>query len=496
MSRGLRLVAALSLSLTAAACSTTTKQRASKSPTAKLEAGQASGSVTTAAPGDTTAAAVGGGSAQPTDRRGAAASNAPVPGAAASNTPVPVTAASKACSVEVGITYSSDLETGAAALGHPTGAPDANAAEKQKQDEIVRSIKYLNSIGGLGGCRVTPVSYSFKATNNDWVAQTQEECALFTEDHHVVAVIPGVFETWPLVDCLAAKNVPSVYISRYPLQAGDAEYKKYRGLLYETEPSIDRLGPVIDELAAQGYFTPGTKLGILGFASYDNGARAKHLINDIWKPRLAARHVTVAADYVAHGATGFADLSTTSRDCQSAVLKFRNAGVDHVLWALSGRGNRFVCDPIFDAQKYYPRQAFTSYDGSIVTGVDAANYLRGSLLVGWLPTFDIQSPTAVVKNASTDTCDKIFAGAGYPSNYFLCDGLFLLRQALGNSGKPTTASIRAGIEALGRNYTSPSTYSPSSFGPSRHDGASLMRSLIYDNKKGTYVFSGPVKPLP
>jgi hypothetical protein len=483
MSRWLRVIVAVSLSLTASACATTAKKQASKTTTPGLEVGEPGGSVTTAGPGDNTAG--GGASAKGAKAKGAAASGKPVAGAAAS----------KACAVEVGITYSSDLETGAAALGHPTGAPDANAAEKQKQDEIVRTMNYLNSVGGLGGCHVAPVSYSFKATNNDWVAQTQEECALFTEDHHVVAVIPGVFETWPLVDCLAAKNVPSVYTSRYPLQAGDAEYKKYPGLLYETEPSIDRLGPVIDELAAQGYFDPGTRLGLLGFASYDNGTRAKHLINDVWKPRLAARGITIAADYVAHGATGFADLSTTSRDCQSAVLKFRNARVDHVLWALSGRGNRFVCDPIFDAQKYYPRQAFTSYDGSIVTGVDAANYLRRSILVGWLPTFDIQSPTAVVKNASTDTCDKIFAGAGYSSNYFLCDGLFLLRQALGTS-KPTTASIRAGIEALGRAYTSPSTYSPSSFGPGRHDGAAFMRSIVYDNAKGTYVFSGPVKPLP
>jgi hypothetical protein len=410
--------------------------------------------------------------------------------------------ASKSCTLQVGITYSVDNSVAAAALGHPFqgGGPDVNAAERQMQDRVKRAMDYVNTHGGFGGCTVTPVNYSFKTTGNDWVAQAQQECSLFTEDNHIFVAIPGVFETWPLVDCLAAKNVPTVWtggLASFPMQAGKADYDKYKGLLYETEPSIDRLGPVIDELADRGYFTPGTKLGILGFAAYDNGARAKHLINDVWKPRLAAHKVTVASTYVARGPSGFSDLSTTANDCQSAVLQFRAAQVNHVLWALSGRGNRFECDPTFDAQRYYPRQAFTSYDGSYTTTSDNASYLKDSMLVGWLPTLDPGGATLVMKNAATDTCNKIFAGIEGNPPYFFCDALFFIQQALGSaSGKPTTATLRAGAEGLGRNFTSATTFSPAYFGPGRFDGATTIQTLKYDAAKAAYLVAGPTRPLP
>jgi ABC-type branched-subunit amino acid transport system substrate-binding protein len=259
---------------------------------------------------------------------------------------------------------------------------------------------------------------------------------------------------------------------------------------------MSRMGSFIDTLASGGYFDPGTKLGIL--IADDGTGRHQRLVDNVWKPRLAALGIPVVSTFTVSEPQDLgSSLGNTSAQQQSAVLRFKAAGIDHVLLTPSG-GALSTFGPAAESQRYRPRYAMTSDDtpAGAATLVPKAQ-LTNSVAVGWLPVGDTGAQAAIPKNAATDRCLAIYKGQSPGFNVMqYCDAMFFLAAAYGAGGQATATALQTGAERLGRSYTSTNSFGPSVFGPKRYDGASQVRLATFDAAKGAYLYTGPLRPAP
>lgn len=149
-----------------------------------------------------------------------------------------------------------------------------------------------------------------------------------------------------------------------------------------------------------------------------------------------------------------------------------------------------------EAQGFRPRYSLTTYDNPAFQNdnVPNAEQLDGAVGFGWLPAGDVtweQQPQPLAPPAQQ--CVDITAGAtptGNGSVRRFCDGLFFLKFLLDNGAEPTTAGLRAAVDALGTSYPSAWAFA-TSFGPGRHDGVAAGRTLTYDlDGCQCFVYSG------
>lgn len=359
-------------------------------------------------------------------------------------------------------------------------------------------VDYLNGKGGIAGRKIAPVYREFDGTQN-WTAQYQAECAHFTQDHLVFAVVsqaslPG-WET--SAACLAKRQVP--YFQSF-LQAVDAPlFSQFSPYLYAPgELSGDRWGAVVDQLAAGGYFDPGTKLGLF----YIDLPQMRRTLTNTVKPRLAHYGVTVAAEASLSPYYSISDFSQAAAQAQNAVLKFRTQGVDHVLITTSNGIGPLVFLPQAESQGFRPRYAWTSVDLPAVWAPQLPRaQMKGAVTVGWRPTVDVDFAQDPGDNPEQALCLDIVrkAGVKVPSRFAAylytsaCDGLFFLKATLDGAPAVTPDGLRAATDRLGTSYRSPLTFS-TSFGPGRFDGAGAVRRSGFDDGCGCFRYSGAATP--
>ena len=82
-----------------------------------------------------------------------------------------------------------------------------------------------------------------------------------------------------------------------------------------------------------------------------------------WKPALAKLGITNPTVFTYFQCHSVSDCATTTNDFSSAVLKFRQAGVDHVLFTPDGGDAVFFFFQVAHSQKYYPRYGMTTASG-------------------------------------------------------------------------------------------------------------------------------------
>ncbi|MHB8464253.1 MAG: hypothetical protein ACYDD7_05390, partial [Acidimicrobiales bacterium] len=268
--------------------------------------------------------------------------------------------------------------------------------------------------------------------------------------------------------------------------------------------SIDRWAAFIDELASVGYFDPATKVGIL--IDDDGTGRNQHLVNDVWLPHLAALHIPVASQFTYTGLQGFSDASSASGQMSSAVLRFRSAGVNHVLLTPSGGTSELFFTNEANSQSYYPRLALNdSYPLAATAAIAPAASLSGAIGIGWKPGGDAVSTSDMTSwekenpsDPARSLCEQIYRGKnnGQPAPYALCDTLFFLQAALDKASSMSPTGLLAGVEALGTSWPTANGYGPTQFGPSRYDGGAQIRPLKYNPSAGRFTYIGPLKTIP
>lgn len=475
--------------LSSVACSSTTKKVGV----------DASRRTTTTSPGGAVAAAPGTGPATTSPAAGRTAAGGTTGGQKGASAAGPAAVGgNKICSgtVKFGISYGADTGPAVAAA---SGRAITSQTPAGLQAGFQHGIDWVNAHGGWGGCKVEPVFYGFRYSS-DFDQQSQEECTTFTHDNHVfVALNSFTDETQTYMQCMADQKAPMIWGGNL-VQPYGATFKRYRGYLYQPWAiSFDRWGAFIDELNSVGYFHPGAKVGIL-IADNGTGDNA-HLANDIWTPKLRALNIPVST-FTFTQIRALSDISSVSTQMASAVLKFRQENVDHVLFTPSAIIGTLEFGHQADSQRYYPYYATNSLEGP---GLLSDQQKAKTTHVGWLPLLDDNPPSGPADNppnAARQQCYDIYKtapqGDTVPTydTVLFCDTLFFVQQALSKAPAMTAAGLLAGVESLGTSYTTASGIGPAQLRPGRYDGNTLIRSMRWDPNDKIFKYVSPPRPVP
>jgi hypothetical protein len=411
-------------------------------------------------------------------------------GAAATSTTCPAP-------LEIGVSY---LASAAAAI-ESTGQGEVAAAVSPDAN-TERSIKdyftQFNADGGLNGCDVTPVIHPFQATTGTFAESSQSECVDFTQDHKVRAAILAGYETKVATDCLVKAKVPVVgagNVSVSPQMAKDAG-----GLLVDPNGiSVSRWGAMLPVLQANGSLTKSSKVGIL-VADSGTGSGA-YLADKVWKPGLKKLGIPVVSEFTFTAPLSVAGAGASTAQLSSAILQFKNAGVNTVLATQDGGLLSFWFIPQAKAQNYSPKYVYFTSNGPAVAATIAPDQLSTATLVSWTSN-DVSAAEAGEKlpaNEAATKCSTFFAkyataGATQlrSGNSPVCDGMAVLAAAWKGASDYTGATFTKGLLKNGKTVQTAAGFEPSSFAKGKPDGGVgiklghfdvATKAWLYDDKK-------------
>lgn len=407
--------------------------------------------------------------------------------------------------INVGILYVSEAaySEGFSQIGVKGAAPgDAKAMAQAVIDEI-------NANGGIAGRKVVPLYLAGDSTGaQDTDTGNQAACSHYTQDNKVAVIITLTSRVYSMLPCLVNANTPLVAEFDYN-EFADKDYAKYRNFLYQPgSMSLDKYGAVIDVLHSSGYFTKGpavdghVKVGIIRF----DYPQHDHLSNDIVKPALARYGFKVAPedDIAISDPQSLNDLGGSSSQISSAVLKFRQDNVTHVLFLATGGWAEFVFGPTADNQMYYPRYGVSSFELTQVTtkNVSTAQFHDG-VMAGWWPGADVEQADDPGGIPAAAACDATMQKGKVPmpsrvavfSAQLVCQGLLFVKDALDHAPEISPAGMRAGVDSMGTRFQAASTFK-TLFGRNRNDGTHALRPLLYHDDCSCFRYSGSLLDLP
>jgi hypothetical protein len=510
-----RVLAVVAATLTLAGCGSTvsglTTAAAPQTGTGSLSAPTAAATVPgamtapaglPAAAGDAPTGELGGvpSAAAGTGRAAPAAAGAPTvagagPGSSAANGPG-VTSST----IYVGEVYEPDTAAADAALGAAQADPGDTKAE------TTAVIRYINTHGGIAGRKIVPIWYRANL-NDSATTSAQQACALWTQDHKVFVLSGGDFRgASELMDqCTAHEGGIQVNSGQITLEttALNAQFPADINLNGLTNDRA--MGYTIAGLAQQDYFTSGARVGI---ATWDD-ANFRYGVSRVALPalaRLGLRNVPV--EYV-KSPPSYGDLSSTTASVSSAVLKFSQLHIDHVILfdgatGVAG-GGILTLEWMQQAhsQRYDPRYGLNSGGGFNALGSALpADQLANSTGVSWEPPLDETSTdfNATKLSAKAKLCRQIMDKAGQQVSgnnavaiqFAICDHYFFLKQALDHvTGPLNQQSALAAINAVGAGYRGLVNFGVA-VSAQRHDMPYLVRNMAYQQGCKCFKYVGRI----
>jgi ABC-type branched-subunit amino acid transport system substrate-binding protein len=399
--------------------------------------------------------------------------------------------------VRVGVSYSSDLAAGLAAVGQPEAAAQAGSYTERLEAAYGAVANAVNQAGGIGGCEVNLVYFDFSSLASDgFDGQSQKECAYFAEDAKVFAAYSAALETETLVKCLADRGVVSLFTgAEYaPTQR---DFDRYRGFLYQPWAiNTDRWGALIDVWDQVGFFGDQAKVGIL--VADDGTGNGQKLAYEIWRPKLAAMGIPVSV-FEYKWIRSYSSVSDASTALSAAVLKFKSEGVTHVLPTPDGAAMSIFMTAIADSQGYRPAYGTTSASGGSPTTASDDQAHNWVMIAFDRLTFRTSGTAAAPAeaqfetNAATARCDAAVATVqqGPNSFYRFCDALFFLEAALAGS-EISTRALLAATDGLGSGLPNPSALGPTRWGPGRYDATARVQAGKWNVGSGNFDVVSPV----
>lgn len=361
-------------------------------------------------------------------------------------------------------------------------------------------IDYLNERGGIAGRQIVPVFHEWEAGDSArperWPANHQQACSRWTEDNEVFAVLEQQARLVDqLVECLARRD--TILIMNGIGYIGDRQlFDAFPGYYYA--PGVINMSRMtenlVDSLVRARFFGADAKVGLV-MRDMPSFARAadQHL-----KPRLERHGLKVDEEV----RVGNEPLSEGVNKLQSAVLRFRAAGVTNVLFLDTGGGLVHFFMQAAEAQQYRPRYGISSGNDPVFhQNNTGANQLRGSMGLGWAPALDVDPPHQPRASASRQLCESIMQEAGvqaggsaYVSAGNYCDKFFFLKEALERASSADAPGLARAVAQLGRSYQSPVSFG-TEFHSGRHDGVSHARVFAYNNGCNCYQYATPLGPV-
>lgn len=404
--------------------------------------------------------------------------------------------------VQVGLLNVTGLDSGLQALGM-SGVAIGNM--KAQGNALV---SYLNARGGLGGHRILPVWFDYdvaKSGSGSYDTTLYEAaCSHWTEDHHVFAAIwPGALASNVLPACMQKHQAGLIQLSVGGTT--DRQLNSYSLVAAPVWISMERAYRVlIQRLAAQGYFKPSAIVGLVRFDTPDMAYVQKTVI----EPELRRHGIKLAASVALKNPDSTSDISGSSAGVQGAIVKFRSAHVDHVIFEDFSRLAATLWLPQAQSAQYTPRYGLGSDSGpSYLVDNGNASMLAGAIGVGWNPSDEAgdtaSSENPLRNNAAYARCMKIMA-AGHQdmaepgareSALQQCELMFVLQAIVVAGGEPSAAGVARGINALRDGPESGKTFGVRLL-PGKHAGAAYVRDLYLDSACSCFRYRGPKHAVP
>ena len=400
-------------------------------------------------------------------------------------------------SIYVGLVDIKNSGAGNAALG-ASGA--SSPVDYRRPWNIV--INDLNAKGGIAGRKIVPVWATFDVTSSQTIdQQAQAACSTWTQDNKVFAIFGGDAGGVTQVCTEKAHAINAV-------PAGDSTPETFHNYPHFIETSgmnIVRQGPVtVKGLAAQNYYTSGARLGIVTW----DAPNYREAIANGYLPTLRSIHVTPATQtaYV-HVPASFNDLGGMNSDINSAVLRFANEHITHVMIVDGSAG---VCAGAClgfeflnqaQSQRYHPRYGFNDYNyaDTSVDNLYPHQQLSGSVAVVWSDSNKSQD-VGYKTNATREDCYNLMRKNGWDfdvtndnQTYVIrdaCESFWFTRAVVAKIGGAmlNNDNFMAGVNQIGRSFRSLNTYI-SDLSSSQHDGASAVRNEQYFDSCTCYKYT-------
>jgi len=354
-----------------------------------------------------------------------------------------------------------------------------------------RLLEWINETGGIAGRPVEGIFHGTNLESSSWAAQGQAACTHFAEDNDAFAVVSGFVGggAGSLVACLAEHDVPLFAPDRSPYDSQSlAKYPDH--LFMMGRLSMQRgARAYVHGLASQDWYD-GATVGLLRF----DRAEFDRTMDEVVRSRLAAHGVENFEEVEVTFPNSGGDLGAVSAQIQNAIVRFRAAGVDHVMFLDWAGTLAFLFLPEAESQGYRPLYAFNTANApSLQSGNAPAEQLRGTIGVGWNPGED--GVGSEITNPTEQLCEEILDDISSAEALSYCDFLLLLRNALDGAGTVDVSTLRTGVERLGSSYQSPTSYG-TFYGPSQHDGPSAARLFQFEDECGCFRVFGPELAVP
>jgi hypothetical protein len=392
--------------------------------------------------------------------------------------------------IYIGYVTQNDFTRTARATGYNT----VNAGDQVGDVEAL--LAALNKEGGLFGRKLVGIdrdNTSAEVTTNP-NATAAGNCDYFKNDRPVIAILnlQSGLDLDNFRTCTAKAQIPVMSLSIQPLT--DEVLRPFGGYLIPLlVPTYDRMAPVfVKRLTAQGYFTgwdhargrasaaSPVKVGVIATADKQGEAVLR-----VYRRVLST--VGQTPEVFQYAASG----SQQQTDFQSAVLKFRAAGVTHVL---SDGANVSLFMIQASSQGYRPRYGISSYSAPqpFIQTLAPKDQLPGMVGIGSSPTIDVNLRDDPGPTPGARWCLKALKDGGqtFGDNerfaqaiaFALCDGVRMLVSAAQVGGGLVGPQIVRGVGGAGPTF-------PTSFAFSSGFAANTISTLPGSGRDLAYVAS-------
>lgn len=389
-----------------------------------------------------------------------------------------------------GARNTSPISLGILTLGSPNGAAAAIGAgysTSATSTDVARAlVRHFNKNGGISGRKIEAVEYEMPVTSSDFRTQMQAACAKFTEDNKVVAALSVLANAYydNYEQCLSKAGVP--HFAAPTGSTDETDLKSFPGLVSVTSPTTNRrFTELLQRFVTSGYFSSKSVIGVVVEACPYNVRAYDQTIAPLAKRlglRLERRDISCI--------NGFGDAGNAIPAFANAVLPFRSAGVDRVMFVSNYEGVGLLSfENNAASQGYEPSYALTSTTGgAALAGQFNDAQLQRMRGVGWTPVIDVAA--RVQASPTTKRCRNILAKEGVTPQSkaddlvdLVCDQFFLLEATL----KETAGSSRAqdllgGVRSLATSYVSPYALKGATDFSTRRDGPRLFAIWGYSTK--------------
>jgi hypothetical protein len=387
--------------------------------------------------------------------------------------------------IKLGVSYFGGVGQNVSDLGADSSAIPADQAIINGYNA---GAKAFSSAGGIAGCQIQIVPFNFKASSPDFNQTSQQECAAFTQDNKVFAVFGAAYETKVAVDCFAKAKTPFITAGGV-YQPTCADLQKYGGYLYVPAGiNTCRWGAFIRLWEKAGVFKKGDKVGIL--IADDGSGQNQTLANKLWTPLLKKAGVTVQT-FTFTTATSEATFTNVNSALGNAILQFKSAGVNAVLFTPAGGQTAAAWLPQAKAQDYFPNYGLDSLYGLAIAGALGGDAIKDGQAISLTPgDLPLQAQQALPANSAAQGCASwtMPTTTTIPGASAYCDFLNFVQQGMKGATKLDAATLKKNVAAFKNTFVSSVTYDGATrFFNRRYDGGIKAMMLSFDPTTKTFT---------